>query len=92
MERGIRTLKQKLLAWQNNYNASLAWSLSLLPISLSINSSLSYSTQKTPFEVVFCHPIFTRTWLLPNKFNDHIEDNDAPDAHLSLDTDINRVE
>jgi hypothetical protein len=57
-----------------------------------INSSVSYSTQITPFEVVFRHPVPLRTWSLPNESYDHVKDNDAPDAHLSADSDINCVE
>ncbi len=92
MERGNRTVKQKLLAWQNDHNALPAWSLSLLPISLSICSFVTYSTQKTPFEVLFCHPVISRTWSLPNDSDDDVEDDNAPAAHLSPDTDINCIQ
>ncbi len=92
MERGNRTVKQKLLAWQNDHNASPAWSLSLLSISLSINSSVSYSTRKTPFEVVFRHPIISRTWSHPEQSEDEVDESEASDAHLPPDADVARVE
>ncbi len=91
VEQGNRTVKQKLLAWQNDHDASPAWSLLLLSISLSINSSLSYSTPKTLFEVFFHHPVISRSWSHPRKSDDEVEDNDTPDAHLPPNTDVAHV-
>ncbi len=64
----------------------------LLSVSLSINSSLSYSTQKPSFEVVFCHPIISRSWSHPEQSDDEVEESEAPDAHLPPDTDVAHIE
>jgi hypothetical protein len=92
VERGNRTVKQKIPAWQNDHDGSPAWSQSLLSISLSIDYAVSYSTPKTPFAVVFCHPITSRTWSHPEESDDAVEDDEAPDAHLPPDAGVAHVE
>jgi hypothetical protein len=70
----------------------LLGSLLFLSISLSINFAVSYSTQKTPSEVVFHHPIISRSWSHSKLSEDEVDESEAPDGHLRHDTDVACIE
>jgi hypothetical protein len=92
VERGNRTVKQKILAWQNDHGGSPFWSRSLLHVSLSINTSISYSTRKTPFDVVFRQSVNSSPWSITQAEHEEEEEVEADATDLPPGTDIARVE
>jgi hypothetical protein len=53
----IKHLRKIILAQQNGHDSSPFLSCFLRHFAVSINTSLFYSTRKTPFNVVFCRSI-----------------------------------
>ncbi len=56
-----------------------------------MNFSVSDFTPETPFKVVLCHLVLSWTWSHPNLSDDDVYGDEAPDTHLSPDTDVNHV-
>ncbi len=64
--RGNRTVNDRIEMWKVD-NKSRNWVRSLPAVALAMNSTMYTITQKTPFQVMFCDPIFNVPLLPPGE-------------------------
>ncbi len=81
-------VKKKIIAWPNGHGGFAFWSRFLLHVSLSTNTSISYYTQKTPFDAVYCQSVISSPWsVTPAKQNEE-EEGEADATDFQPTTDI----
>ncbi len=58
----MELVEQKLKAWKMEHS-SIKWHEALLEIALTINTQIHSPTSRTPYSIVFRHPINFKSWI-----------------------------